>query len=345
MRLRGASWIAPSIAATFIGTVVGAGFASGQEIYQFFSAHGLNGALGLALTVLLLGMAGDRVFQMGRVIRAQSYQDFLRYLLGKRLTGAVDLILLLFFVILIGVMFAGSGTVFAELGLGYWTGIVATALLMILVLFHELPGLIAANLVIIPLMFSGATAVALFAIRTRCVVPPAPTPGLQWLLPALQFSAYNLILAVPVLLSLAKRYPFPKMLRAGGWLGSIGLGLMAGLIHWSILCHLPHLKNNPLPMVDLAKSVGTWAYWGYALILWAEMLTTLLANTFAVAQRAAVHTGWPYRFWVLAATTVGIAIARAGFVNLIARFYPLYGLLCLILLILILLKRPPPVVP
>jgi uncharacterized membrane protein YkvI len=341
MRQRGEFGNAPAIAATFIGTVVGAGFASGQEIYQFFSAQGMNGALGLVLTVLLLGVAGDRVFQMGRVIQARSYPDFLRYILGKRLAFAVDLLLLLFFVILIGVMFAGSGTIFAEMGLGYWTGIVATAVILIAVLLHELPGLITANLIIIPLMFCGAAGVAVFAMMTRCSGWPSGSADLRWFLPSLQFSAYNLILALPVLLSLAQRYPFAKTLRKGGWLGSIGLGLMAALIHGAILSHLPHLRNSPLPMVDLARAAGTWMYWGYAFILWAEMLTTLFANTYGVAQRAAVRSGWPFRFWVLVLTMLGIAIARAGFVNLIARFYPLYGLLSLILLIAILTKRLP----
>ena len=35
------------VAATYIGTVIGAGFASGQEILQFFSVFGNMGILGL----------------------------------------------------------------------------------------------------------------------------------------------------------------------------------------------------------------------------------------------------------------------------------------------------------
>ena len=338
IQLRSGFSIIISIAATFIGTVVGAGFASGQEIYQFFSAQGYNGLIGLSITVLLLGKAGAKVFAIGRKIRVDSYEDFLRFLLGKRLAPVVDLILFGFFVILMGVMFAGSGTIFAELGMGYWTGVVGTAVLLIVVLFNELPGLIVANLIIIPLMFAGAIGVSVFAIQTRCNVLPAGTADLKWLLAALQFSAYNLVLSLPVLLSLAKRYPFPRILKAGGWVGSIGLGIMAALIHLALLCHLPHLRQSPLPMIELAKNLGPAAYFGYAVILWAEMLTTLFANAFGVAQRAAVWSGWPYRFWVLCFTMVGIIVGRAGFVQLIAGFYPVFGYLSLAILAFILFK-------
>ena len=34
---------------SIIGTLIGAGFASGQEIYLFFYRYGLNGIMGLVL--------------------------------------------------------------------------------------------------------------------------------------------------------------------------------------------------------------------------------------------------------------------------------------------------------
>jgi uncharacterized membrane protein YkvI len=328
----------PGIAATFIGTVVGAGFASGQEIYQFFSIHGLPGFWGVLLAIILLGIGGDKIFRMGCTLKPESYKDLLTYLLGSRLVHLADLFLFLFFTILIGVMFAGSGTIFKEMGLGYWTGIVITGLLLVLVLFRELPGLISANLVVIPLMFAGSIGISIYAICTRCATTTTTT-HFNWILASSQFSAYNLILSVPVLLSLAKQYPFRHVLKLGSWLGSIGLGLMAGFIHWSIISHLPHLKISPLPMIDLAKSVGTWAYWAYALVLWGEMFTTLLANTYGVAQRLVSLTGWPFQGWVIILTLVGILIAEAGFINLIAGFYPLYGYVCLVILILVFVKK------
>ena len=91
-------------------------------------------------------------------------------------------------------------------------------------------------------------------------------------------------------------------------------------------------------MVELARLAGKFPYWGFALILWGEMFTTLLANTYSVAQRLVVFTGLPFGIWLIVVTAAGIAIAQAGFVNLIAGCYPVFGYLCLAILVLIFRK-------
>lgn len=331
--------IIPGIAATFVGTVVGAGFASGREIYSFFSVQGLQGCLGVICSIFLLGVFGGRVFQFGLSIKPKSYKEFFNACLGPGFSGAADLIISVFFIILIGVMFAGCGAIFEELGLGYWSGIFVSAVMVILILFKELPGLISANLIIVPLMFGGALLVSIFAIQNRCSIPLSNPNGFNWLLAAVQYSSYNLVLAIPVLLSLCRKYPSGVHLKLGGWLGSLILGVMAGLINWSIILHLPHLSRSQLPMVELARLGGQWLYWVYAAVLWCEMLTTLLANTYGVAQRLAAATDGSFRFWVIILAVVGIFIGQIGFSNLVAKFYPLFGYFCMVLLFLLAFKK------
>ena len=43
------------IAATAVACVIGAGFVSGQEVWQFFGADGWLGVLGIAIAVVLFG--------------------------------------------------------------------------------------------------------------------------------------------------------------------------------------------------------------------------------------------------------------------------------------------------
>jgi uncharacterized membrane protein YkvI len=336
---KGSIWATPAIAATFIGTVIGAGFASGQEIYQFFSIYNIYGFLGIVLAIILMGWAGVKVFKIGRKLQPKSYQEFLVFILGRRLTPITDFLLFCFFVVLIGVMFAGSGSIFESIGDNYWTGVLLTGFLLIGVLFFELPGLVSANLIVIPLMFIGSIGISLYAGFTRCATSVAGPFQMNWFPAALQFSAYNLVLAIPVLISLAKEYPYPRWLKYGSWLGSIGLGIMAGFIQWALLCHLSHLEKSALPMVELAKLVGKFPYWVYVGILWGEMFTTLLANTYGITQRLVALSKWPYRIWLVVITITGIIIAQVGFINLIAGCYPVFGYLCLIILVLLLKKR------
>ena len=45
-----------SIVLVIIGALIGAGFASGQEIYSFFYSYGVIGIIGIIVTGLLIGM-------------------------------------------------------------------------------------------------------------------------------------------------------------------------------------------------------------------------------------------------------------------------------------------------
>ena len=42
--------VAKKVAATYIGTVVGAGFATGREIVEFFTVNGFYGTIGICIS-------------------------------------------------------------------------------------------------------------------------------------------------------------------------------------------------------------------------------------------------------------------------------------------------------
>lgn len=329
------------IAATFIGTVIGAGFASGQEVLQFFGRYGLSGLFGIGITILIMGSTTYKIFLIGVRLKTDSYRDFLIEVIGPKYINAADFFFFVFTLILIGVMFAGCGAIFEQLEIGYWWGVILTAVILIMVLFHDLPGLMVVNMVVIPLMFLAALGITLFAASYRPNLVLLPVKGCHWLLAAFQFSSYNIILSLPVLLAIARRNLQKPILRSGGWMGSGVLGIMTGLIYWALLSHFDILQNQDLPMVLLAKIWGKPAFFGYTLIIWGEMVTTILANTYGLGKRAVAITGWPFQTVVLVLTTVGIGISKLGFTNLVARCYPVFGYLSMIVMLLIWIKSVP----
>ena len=48
------------LALTFAGCFLGAGYVSGQELWQYFGAFGARGLLGLVLAIVMLGGTGAR---------------------------------------------------------------------------------------------------------------------------------------------------------------------------------------------------------------------------------------------------------------------------------------------
>src|SRR5688572_7199204 len=82
------------IAFTYMGTVVGAGFASGKEIFEFFVQYGVQGMIGIMVASFLFVWAGVRVMIVAHRIQADSYQEMSTYLFGPTAGTLFNLILM-----------------------------------------------------------------------------------------------------------------------------------------------------------------------------------------------------------------------------------------------------------
>jgi len=103
-----------SIAATYLGTVVGAGFASGQEVLQYFSFFGPASFPALVLATLLFVFFGRIILDIGHRLNARSHLEIIRYAGGPWLGTAVDAIITFFLFGALTAMAAGGGAIFAE---------------------------------------------------------------------------------------------------------------------------------------------------------------------------------------------------------------------------------------
>lgn len=321
------------IALTYIGAVVGAGFASGQEILQFFAIFGGKGLWGAALASGLFALVGGELLILAREIKAKSYQMVLYHLCGHRLGRIYDLLLTGFLFVGLAIMLSGSGRILTELGLIDPLGPLVMALLVGGITSFGNEGLLGASLALVPWLLGGCFALLCFSAASPAhgVVHVGTFP--PWWFAALLYVSYNMGLALAVLTSLAEEVP-PRQARLAGLLGGLGLGAALGACTLTLL-----LMANPygeFPLLDAAALGGPIFQGGYALILWAAMLTTALANTNALAGRLTILKA-PWRG--VALCLAALPWTTLGFSRLIALFYPLYGYLGLFLLVLLLTRR------
>ena len=98
---------------TIVATLIGAGFASGQEIYTFFYIHGIKGLYGLIICCTLLATIVFKVLSIINSYNIESYKDFIFLLFGK--TGfIINFIITVFLIITFFIMLAGFGAFFSQ---------------------------------------------------------------------------------------------------------------------------------------------------------------------------------------------------------------------------------------
>src|SRR5699024_9308369 len=100
------------IAGVYVGTIIGAGFASGQEILQFYTGYGWWGILGTLVTVILYPLLCYYLVVLGKRLYALSHKSVIYHLCGMFLGFVIDLVLD-FFLFGVGVIrVARSGSLF-----------------------------------------------------------------------------------------------------------------------------------------------------------------------------------------------------------------------------------------
>ena len=67
-----------------IGTMIGAGFASGQEMYLFFFSYGLNGIIGILISCSLMGVVIYKTLQILNKYEIKNYKEFLDILIENK---------------------------------------------------------------------------------------------------------------------------------------------------------------------------------------------------------------------------------------------------------------------
>lgn len=341
------------IAVTYIGTVVGAGFASGQEILQFFSRYGEQALLGILISTLGFFLCGDFVMRLGRNHGVDTFGDVAVHLFGKRFGRVVHVALLLMLFGVTMAMLAGSGALFAEQArVPFVLGALLCAGLTALTLIGGLRGLMSANAVIVPLMmafiawafvyglFWGHLVSMTWAAPVQALRAPVP---IDWLLAAALYVGFNISLSVTVLIPLGREAGTRMTLTVGTLLGALGLGIMLTLLHILLASFYGRIATFEIPMGQLVTLLssslapGPIAYLlraGFVAVLWGEIFSTLLANVYGLAAEISPRVVRSRMTRVLLILTFAFALCQIGFAHIVEYFYPVFGYAGLMILVL-----------
>ena len=98
-----------------IGSIIGAGFASGREIYIFFNMYGIKGLIGIIISTIIIGFIIYEVLINSRSTSISNYEEFLNSLkLNKKVKYVLNSIINIFLLISFYVMISGLYAYFKQ---------------------------------------------------------------------------------------------------------------------------------------------------------------------------------------------------------------------------------------
>lgn len=136
------------------GAIVGAGFASGQEVYLFFFSHGIKGIIGIVLSSFIIGVVISKTLKIINDNNINTYNEFLDYLIkNKKIKLLINSIINIFILVTFYIMIAGFGAYLQqEYKIDITLGSAILSLLCFIILKSNVRGFVKSNEILIPIL-------------------------------------------------------------------------------------------------------------------------------------------------------------------------------------------------
>lgn len=321
-----------------LGAVVGAGFASGKEIQTFFTNYG---TIAYALMIIAFGLFVWTFYmfaRIGKIIKPHSIADITKASFGK-LSFVVDILLMLSMFVTLSAMLSATDSLTQTIFPNYsfpWTSIIL-AILIIVVLSGGKSSMFNANNIIMPIVV-----VMIFVVLVSffCGAPKesvnieaiqSSASQLNGILFALLYVGLNTISESFIVARVSEKMNKKQSFIASVCCAVVILALVV-LISVALNNSGSYVYNSSLPILKIAYSTLTPLGNCYGIVLLLAIFTTLVSTTYTM-------TSWLKQFIknkfasTIIIVIIGFVLSRFGFDNIVSTFYPLKGVLGVVLIV------------
>ena len=327
-----------------IGTLIGAGFASGQEIYMFFYQYGINGIFGMIISSTLLGFVTYKVLYICKETKVTNYKSFLKIFIKKeKQLDIFNTIINIFILITFYIMIAGFGAYFEQqFGIYSLLGSILLAFICYFVFLRNVSGLIKVNQYIVPLLIGSLLIIGIFVIDAKNILEishyVSENNSWKWILDSILYGSYNTILFIPVLIALRNLVSTQKQQHMISILTTIFIIILSFIVFFMLTKVDVNIQNLEMPAVYVASKISPIFKYLYGFIILSSILTTSISLGTSLLENIAYNKK-TYKQYAILICISAVLVSNIGFSNLINLLYPLFGYIGLIQIIKISTKR------
>ena len=322
------------IAAVIIGTLIGAGFASGQEIYLFFQQFGLWGFLGMFISNILTGVLIYKILKIIKNNKITTYKDFVADIISPKWKGMLSSTINTFLLISFYIMIAAFGAYFSqELGMKAYIGATLGSIICFIVFQNNINGVIKINELLVPLLVG---LIIWLGIRNMGSINLAlefqEKSYFKALINSVIYSSYNSILLIPILISMKEQIGSREQILRISVLVVVILLILSITIF--ILLNSFNIIGIEIPIVYIAGRFGSIYNGIYGAVILIAILTSAVSIGYGVLNTT-VYNRKKYMYMNILICTTAIVTSNIGFSKLVNVLYPIFGYLGIIQIIFI----------
>lgn len=335
------------LAGAYIGLIVGAGFASGQEILQFFTSFGIVGVVGTIIAALFFAFLGMQIMQVGSSLQTISHKDVIYHICGRYVGLVVDFLVTFFLFGVAVVMIAGSGSIFQQqFGISPIIGSIVMTVMTIITLCFNVRKVIYVISSITPyllILIFIVTGYSIFMsdgsfteLNEAAMAQRSAAPN--WFIGALLYVSYNIAAGVSMVSIIGGTVDDKKVAGRGGFIGGLGLGLLILLINLGMFFNMKFVEGVDMPTLLIASEISPFFGTLMAIALLGMVFNTTVGMLYAFTARFIAPETTSFRVGVITIGSLAFAASFVGFITLVGTVYPITGYLGFVLIFAIILS-------
>lgn len=337
-------------AGAFIAFIIGSGFATGQEIMQFFTSNGLYSLVSIIISLILFTYFGSTIMSCGFDYGSlKNYRPY-KYFCGNKVGLFYEYFVPVLLFISVIVMISGAGATLQEYyGLNYYVG---CAMMTILVLIAFLCGLdsliniigLIGPVIVVFSLIMGFTILAqnldgLKNISQTMMEVNLTKAGGNCVKSGILYASYNMVSGLFFFTSLGNSADTRREAKYGAIVGSLLLMIVILVMNFALLSKINDIYKLSIPTLYFAKSISPIFGKVFSIVLLCGIFSTAAPNFWTVCDKISKEGKYNSKIIAIIISILAFFCGLFPFEKLVANVYPLTGVLGIILFICIFLKQ------
>ena len=338
------------IAGGYIAFCIGSGFATGQEIMQFFTAFGWGSIGACVITLILFVWMGVSMTKIGKDSGLQTDRYVFRYYCGKSVGTFFEWFSFIYLFLCYGISVAALGSAaYEQFGVN---ALLAKVILSLLAFFTALMGVsrilkmisVIGTLIILFTLVVGIGGIVTgweqlpHAFEIAQTLPITRSSG-NWAVSGLLYGAFMAIVLVPYLVQLSHRAQNGRSAIWGGGVGGFLLILAVFCLNLGMMAHLTDIYDKDIPVLALASDIHPLFGSLFAVLLLLGLFSSCLTKLIVLPQKFAPEHTSRYKMICLVIIVAGLIMGFLPYAELVNKIYSFSGYLGIVLILCMIYRQ------
>lgn len=324
----------------FVGAIMGAGFASGRELWQFMGLFGVKGVFGTIFVAVCFVVLGSMTAYIARAKNTNDFAVIITPAGYPKLRTAVSVFMsVMLFSVLITMSAAGGALLHQNYGINRMIGGVIICFFVVVTVLGDFERVSQVFKYIMPVLFAVAVITSFLIIGNDFgdlgyhneVQPAAMAP--HWALAAALYISYNLLAMIPMISSSSIHAKDERHAIAGSAFGGLLVGVLALIIILALQSDMSFSDVNDMPMLAYAQLISKPVGICYSVILFVAIYSAATSNFYGFTTK--IKAGSRKKYIVIISACAAFALGLFGFKNIVAYMFSAEGYLGFVIIALL----------